>query len=351
MKYTTSIIEGKLIDFLTFPYLAFAKEDLEESDEELIAFIDKNYIEHLNENSEKLTPYKDQIKKYYYKTFNIAKFFIKHLNFKNVDTIENYLTRIKSLSKEELMEIGITYLTNCADDLLPFNLPTAPYNFDAILPLIQNFDAEEDAKWMLTQYFLDPMKMVAEWLSLLESTRPLFESFYKFFENEISEFHTKYIDRLNNDSNDVIFEITGGRTDKNLIEYTHYLPTITTPFELALHDYNEDGFVRLGVYCESLQKQMKAMDEKTAMEKITAFKNLGDKTRYDVLKCIADGIVSTKQIASKLGVSSATISYHINTLVSSKLATYIRKDKKYVLAVNHSWVEICIEQIKKDFHL
>lgn len=351
MKYTTSIVEGKLVDYLTFPYLSFEKEGIDESDEAIIALIDKGYIDLILDLDEKLMPYKDRIRKYYYKTFSLAKFFIKCLNFRNIDSVDTYIHKIKHLSKEDLLEIGITFLTTSEHDALTENRPQPPYRFESLLPLIQNFDEEEQVKWMLTQFFLDPIKMVSEWLTLLESLKPHFESYYHYFSEEIKDFQSQYIDRLNDENDDVIFEITGGRTTKTLIEYTHFLPTVTSPYELALHDYNENGFVRLGLHCEALQKQLKALDEKTAMEKITAFKNLGDKTRYDVLKCIADGVVSTKKIALKLGVSSATISYHINSLVSSKLATYVRKDKKYVLAVNREWVEVCFAQIRKDFHL
>ena len=43
----------------------------------------------------------------------------------------------------------------------------------------------------------------------------------------------------------------------------------------------------------SLQK-MKEINENKTIERVQIFKNLGDKTRYEVLKLIAEGETSTK---------------------------------------------------------
>ena len=54
-------------------------------------------------------------------------------------------------------------------------------------------------------------------------------------------------------------------------------------------------------------------------ERINVFKNLGDKTRYQIFCEIAKGTKSVKKIAEQLGITSATVSYHINELVLSNL--------------------------------
>jgi predicted transcriptional regulator len=86
-------------------------------------------------------------------------------------------------------------------------------------------------------------------------------------------------------------------------------------------------------------------------ELITTFKNLGDTTRYKVLKNISNGITSTKDIANSLGVSSATVSYHINQLNTSKILKLERVNGKYINSVNIEWINNCISKLKKDLKL
>ena len=57
-------------------------------------------------------------------------------------------------------------------------------------------------------------------------------------------------------------------------------------------------------------------------ERINVFKNLGDKTRYQIFCEIAKGTKSVKGIAEQLGITSATVSYHINELVLSNLVVH-----------------------------
>lgn len=59
------------------------------------------------------------------------------------------------------------------------------------------------------------------------------------------------------------------------------------------------------------------------------FKVLSDKQRRDILTMLKDGRLSAGEIAQKLGVSPAALSYHLRLLKSADLVTEY-KNKNYV---------------------
>ncbi|MBP3272454.1 MAG: winged helix-turn-helix transcriptional regulator [Ruminococcus sp.] len=59
------------------------------------------------------------------------------------------------------------------------------------------------------------------------------------------------------------------------------------------------------------------------------FKVLSDKQRRDILTMLKDGRLSAGEIAQKLGISPAALSYHLRLLKSADLVTEY-KNKNYV---------------------
>ena len=101
---------------------------------------------------------------------------------------------------------------------------------------------------------------------------------------------------------------------------------------------------------EEAFKRMKEINENKTLERVQIFKNLGDKTRYEVLKLIAAGETSTKVIAKTLGVSSATISYHINNLLTSKVIKMDKSNDKFGYVVDYELLEDTMEEFRKDMN-
>lgn len=108
-------------------------------------------------------------------------------------------------------------------------------------------------------------------------------------------------------------------------------------------------YMSLGLKLEAFLENMKILDENAMIERVNALKNLGDKTRYSVLKCVASGMDSTKKIAETLGVSSATISYHLNNLLSSRLISYESIEGKVRAQVNKAWIKQVLLEVEKIF--
>ena len=99
---------------------------------------------------------------------------------------------------------------------------------------------------------------------------------------------------------------------------------------------------------EEAFKKMKEINDNKINERVQVFKNLGDRTRYEVLKLIASGETSTKEIANRLGVTSATVSYHINNFLTSKVIKLDKSNTRFGYVVDYDLLNEIIEGLKED---
>ena len=155
-------------------------------------------------------------------------------------------------------------------------------------------------------------------------------------------FKTDLGDSLNQVTNGVLKDSSVPGETKNI--FISYFNSYT----IQIYSVLKPNFVAWGFMLEKFFEQLIEQNENELLERILLFKNLGDKTRYEVLKCVAKGITSTKIIAEQLGVSSATISYHLSNLATCKLITLLRQEGRYHYVVNHDLIDQCFTDLKKD---
>ena len=99
---------------------------------------------------------------------------------------------------------------------------------------------------------------------------------------------------------------------------------------------------------EEIFKSIKEKKENKLNDRIQIFKNLGDKTRYEVLKLIASGEYSNKKIAAALDVSGATISYHLNALFTAKIIRMEKNNNRIEYVIDKDLLMEAMEDLKRD---
>ncbi len=101
---------------------------------------------------------------------------------------------------------------------------------------------------------------------------------------------------------------------------------------------------------DSFKKLYEIREDKLS-ERVKIFKALGDKTRYETLKLLANGVTSIKEIAKSLNVSSATISYHINEFLTSGIITLkFENNKKAGYKIDYSKLTEVMNELKVDLN-
>lgn len=96
-------------------------------------------------------------------------------------------------------------------------------------------------------------------------------------------------------------------------------------------------------------KQFVARDQLTESELMLCLKMLSDRSKFDILVILRDEPSYAAQLATKLNLSPATISYHMNTLTANRLVVVAIEDKRLYYQLNIDTIKSIAESLLKIF--
>jgi DNA-binding transcriptional ArsR family regulator len=362
MKIKFYLKSSRIYDFLIFPSLInyIAWHDEHKNDDMFKEIDIDDYLKFVEGISEKLEPYKKDIVNYYTGPFtedyNYVSLLIKKDEILHYNSVEQCLDFLLSLDEKEINErIVLSLLKN--DEITDFNEEKKLIKMREIckdnaniLDYIKGLALDANIKWSLHLATSDPVKHLKDYVELMRTLHPLFCEIYEPYISVI-EVYGKLIEKtiLEKDS-EGIKELTYNLLDKNIIEADEIciIVSLMLSYSLLLHAMNDKSILTWGLRMSDAFKQLKEISEDRLNKKVQIFKNLADKTRYEVLKYIAAGETSTKLIAEALNVSSATVSYHISNFLTSKLIKVDRSKQKYGYMVDYELIEKTIHELRED---
>ncbi|MFA5561473.1 MAG: winged helix-turn-helix domain-containing protein [Eubacteriales bacterium] len=362
MKFKFYPTESRLYDFLEFPAMVYARRHFEESKEEedrkVPAFTD--YMEFVSRTETKLKPYQKEIDLFYMENFlgdyDLIGLISKLHTIVGYQTEKQYLDRLLELSGKEIHRsiayslLSIHENTPEYSDAIMRKAESLTENKGELLAVIKELPTEAASKWNLFLIVEEPVKYMKMYVELMRSMLPIFAEVYEPFEREVSRYG-RYLEAfLNQNGAKGLEELTCSILDANIISHEKNRLFISAmhQFAISILDAGPSPFIAWGLRVEEGFKRTKEENENKVNERVRVFKNLGDKTRYDVLRLIASGVSSMKEIALATGVSGATISYHVNNLLQAKIVKLDRTDNKYRYTVDHQFIEKLLDGLKED---
>ena len=362
MNFKFYPIESRIYDFLEFPGLIFAEERYVTSKNEYDykEFPMDDYLVLIKNIGNKLEPYKKDIELFYNKNFFGDYDFIELISktkgifgYKNE---EEYLNMLLSLSEKDINQ-SITYsIISSIEDSQEYSDEIMSRASDIsmdrgnIISIIKDLPIESSIKWTLFLIVEEPVKYMKAYVDLMNNLLSIFRELYSPYEDEVKSYGEYLEDFLYKNGANGLEEISYSILDSKLMNdgENNILVSAMVQFALTISSKGKDYYVCWGLNIDKVFKKMRELNENKVNERVQVFKNLGDKTRYEVVKLIASGETSTKEIANILGVSSATISYHINNLIQAKIIKLDRMDNRYNYVVDYNILENIIKGLQED---
>ncbi|HLS54399.1 MAG TPA: winged helix-turn-helix domain-containing protein, partial [Tissierellaceae bacterium] len=223
---------------------------------------------------------------------------------------------------------------------------------DKLISFIKDLPIESNIKWDLFVVLEEAREHMKKYVSLMKKILPIFNEIYRAYKEKVNEYGIYLTGFLNKYGAKGLNDISYSLIDPKLMdsEENNILISITGAYSIRIMGSTEKNYIAWGLKIEEAFKQMKEINENKTNERVQIFKNLGDKTRYEVVKLIAAGESSTKVIAEALNVSSATISYHLNNLVTSKIIKLDKYNGKYGYIIDYKLLEDVIWGFKEDLN-
>jgi len=352
MKFKLYKDQCEINDYLDFPMFGINSNYLSpDNRSHYDDYLPEEMRQRFEDIEEALESFKPLIEQFYFRTFSLANICRRIESIFNYQSIETYIEAIRSYDNQTFKYKVVQVLLEEVEEanLEEPGLIQKVIDDNHYITYINKLSDDGKEKWFLMQLLDNPMGMVETWLGLLTSLNPLYLNYKGLYQGQALDYGEDMIDKLNASQGAYLKDLSDGLVDKELILSGVILVSWVNSLSILLSTNSHPQYMVLGYQIEAFFENMRLVKEKANLDKITAFKNLGDKTRYRVLKCVAEGIISTKDIAEIIGVSSATISYHINNLVTSRLLHHNKVDGKLKLAVNRSWIDQLILSLKEDF--
>jgi len=357
MKFKFFPKESKINDFLEFPKLLFdSQSDLKDLEDDLKEINSDEYIEFIKRARLQLQPYEKEIALFYpkepsdFSTF--SDFMTKANPFFGYENIESYLDFLLSMNEHQIKK-SILYTLLLMQDISGetiSDIDNISTDSQQIMSYIKDLRIDAGAKWNLFLIIEEPVKYMNKFVDLMQQLLPLFNKIYSSYEEKIITYGRYLEDFLNKNGKKGLADKTYSIFDPDIIENEtkEYLVSIINPYTLTIVTSTLPQYFIWGLNVEEIFKSIKEKKENKLNDRIQIFKNLGDKTRYEVLKLIASGEYSNKKIATALDVSSATISYHLNALFTAKIIRMEKNNNRIEYVIDKDLLMEAMEDLKKD---
>ena len=309
----------EFVNQLLYPILILKKNRDEERPSTQLEQQLEDIVEEMRHMSVPLETYMDKIL-YFYKDDVLRMFFINVKTLLRYRSFDEYVEFLQSMDEVLIKKQLMTSIVKQDEEELVVEdkVEELVGNQFAFLDFLKYLPIDDTLRWNYFTIMSQPKKFVEDFISLHQTIKPIFDKVYAEYLPILEKSYTEFEATIREHPTILAEAFTGTKEIKEIDWTSDDISVIPT---LLLSDFffQDSEILLLGAKSlEVIQHFIKTRLDKQ-QERINVFKNLGDKTRYQIFCEIAKGTKSVKKIAEQLGITSATVSYHINELVLSNL--------------------------------
>lgn len=348
-KYDIKLEESHYLEYLFFPYLlninleaeeyAFYKDDL------------SDYYKDIRAIKELLEPYKKDFQKNLLTTMGFESYSEKLFNYlceKGVhfSGLESVFEAFENLSDEELYTNFYQIISGDNDVV----------NKDNYLTYLDQRSDDDGAKWCWTLAHHDLRNHLNQMIAFYRQICPLYTPFYDKYKDIREQFAKdfdldEFIDDLDQDFFLGLKEVFDKLVASGKTFSIRVMAPIFPDCKLSYDDEKPEKPVYFYIYPfykKWLKKAMKV--DETNM--VTVLKVLSDENRYKVLKELVFSQQKSKDIAKKLGLTPANVSFHTQKLINEQIiGLNLNDDLGLKYQLNRSLLKDIIRFLTKDLGL
>ena len=338
----------EFVNQLLYPILILKKDRDEERPSSPLEEQLEVIVEEMRQMSVPLEPYKDNIR-YFYKDDALRMFFVNVKNVLRYYSFEEYAEVLHLMDEEKIKKQLMTTIVKQDEEEASVEDKVTELlgNQFAFLDFLKNLPIDDTVRWNYFTIMSQPKKFVEDFISLHQILKPIFEKVYAEYlpilEKSYQEFETTIQEHPT-----ILAEAFSGTKVIEEIDWASDEIAVIPTLLLSDFFFQDSEILILGAKSlEVIQHVIQTRLDKQ-QERINVFKNLGDKTRYQIFCEIAKGTKSVKGIAEQLGITSATVSYHINELVLSNLVVHGWNKKDCTQAIHTELITEVMNGLMED---
>lgn len=333
---------GEIDDFLTSLYIM--------SDPDYIKRRMKSYgfqydnsldgpINFLKENS--INKIED-INFYFNDEASISWGFLKDEEMFNFSSIESMIEYLSTLSEDKIKKRFLENLLEKKDiRISDEEINEILENNIYLLKLVKTIDISDSSKWNIFCFFDEIILYKTKFIELLRLHLKIFKEISNQYSKDIKNTEKYLEEMIAVEGIEYINQIYNNTVNLSEIHELFICPEFISPYTLAYHLIDNKCYLLVGLKYEESIKKFFGEDE---IEKnLLILRNISDRTRFEIIKMLLENKCYGQEIANNLGITTATVSHHMNYLSMCNLVTLERKDRKIFYTLNKSTIEKVIE--------
>lgn len=338
---------GEICDVFSSLWLINNFQYVKEEDYKLgLEFVHENMESTINSiiNSKKMNTQK--LEQYFSKDLSIIDIFGRGLLWEH-KTLNEYLDHLRKIDSKDLETRIIRNLAK--DDLSEDTIKSITSNKETIIDYIKELDIASSLKWEFFSMINYKESYIEEFIKFIED----YISLYKPIEKERTKLIKKFTDYLEQNITKSGIDFIEGIT-KNIVKLGNFEKIYITPVyieDLTIHIKDKENicYIFLGVNFENAIKKLIGNDN--LENSLNIFKNLSDKTRFQIIKLLLKKEYYGLEIARALNITTATVSYHMDFLLLTGIVHCEKKDHRAYYFLNKDTLRNTIQFLQNELDL
>lgn len=339
MAFTIAHHRSRLFDFLRIPsivlYPTHQIDGLSASQQRIVKEFEETY--HLI--YQQFSPFKEDLVRCYLLDnhsigFGVILYYYLLSKGEDPKDIDELLTLIKQLKHHEIVKCLAIKLSG---------KDSQNNDLEELMLILENSDKESRQKWDWYQALKYPERLINDLCQLIKITSNLYEPFYQTIEEEVRLFEKNFqlehwlegdevVEEKLRESGSQLFALAPWAVEYFIEKHDFFSPL---SYSLVIG-------TRVG---DMLYDKSQLDDERLVL----LLRMLADETRYKVLLELAKSGSKNKEIAQKLNLNKASISFHTKKLLNSGLLDMILDDGKVNYRLNEELVRLLLNKLDSDF--
>ncbi|HFU4086559.1 TPA: ArsR/SmtB family transcription factor [Streptococcus suis] len=339
--YRSEIVEKFFIPLIVLEREEPIEADFSQKEKDIL----KDALDIRDEIEEKLADYRQEVNQVFVwgHIFNILHNLYFYLLNDGHDpkTVEEACRLIVKLSQEEVEDAMRTMLASENEGHHDKGL--------SLMELLEKTDKKPADKWYWSLAIRNPLETVQQSVHLLDKMLPIYQPYFEQARVERETFAQELdIEKLYRDSK----QLSMTSLDALGVETAQFF--VLSPWNYWFAYYGNEEFdhmkVALLASCR-IDQMMLSNDELDLDDLTTVLKVISDSTRYQVLVELTKPHAKSKDIAERLAITGAAVSFHTQKLINGDLLLFNAKDKNVKYSVNRDLLQQVIDKLKEDFEL
>lgn len=262
----------------------------------------------------------------------------------NTKTIDEYVDFIKNIDSKEIRKKIINSLTEDID-----NINKICKDNDSVLNYIKDRELNAATKWEIFCMLNDTKNYFHELSDFLMEYLETYKAFEKERKKQVNKLTNNLEENIKEYGLEFLKKQTKGIVNLDDYENIYVTTSFMVGFLIKIDEVMNSCYIILSPRSEEFLEKMSGVNE---IEKnLNIFKNLSDNTRFQIIKLLVSRDYYGQEIAQAIGITTATVSYHMNYLFAAGLIHVEKKDHKAYYSLNKDVLRNSMKFLHKELEL